>query len=87
MARTYFYCDILEQLKHSDYMREYEVPEFKMPDEDGDSESDGAFEGNASYANDSADDASYQIKNGYFHVKIHLEISVFYMCSKDITVE
>lgn len=54
MTRTYFYCDVLEQLKHSDYMREYEVPVFKMPDEDGD------FEADASFANNSAYDASYQ---------------------------
>lgn len=54
MTRTYFYCDVLEQLKHSDYMREYEVPKFKMPDEDRD------FEADASFANNSTYDASYQ---------------------------
>ena len=35
-------------------MREYEVPVFKMPDEDGD------FEADASFANNSAYDESYQ---------------------------
>lgn len=35
MTMTYFYCDVLEQLKHSQYMQDYDVPEFHIPDEDG----------------------------------------------------
>lgn len=32
MTMTYFYCDVLEQLKHSPYMQGYQVPEFIIPD-------------------------------------------------------
>lgn len=35
MTMTYFYCDVLEQLKHSPYMQGYEVPDFVVPDENG----------------------------------------------------
>lgn len=33
MTMTYFYCDVLEQLKHSPYMQGYEVPDFVIPDD------------------------------------------------------
>lgn len=33
MTMTYFYCDVLEQLKHSPYMQGYTVPEFLVPAE------------------------------------------------------
>lgn len=44
MTLTYFYCDVLEQLKHSDYMREYDVPQFHMPVEDENYTSDATYE-------------------------------------------
>lgn len=33
MTMTYFYCDVLEQLKHSPYMQDYDVPDFFIPEE------------------------------------------------------